>query len=415
MPKSPTPQRAARQHLPRREASMSEQASQELSGAYQPSPSAGRRRAQLIENGARGASVHALSLADVRALEGDPSPASRAALAAKFGRQYDHLVEGDTRSLAQAVLELLVRDVEKNVRQALAEAVAASANLPHSVATRLARDDFEVARALLQCSPVLSDDDLSEIVRTHAMQYALAVAGREHLSEWLSDLLAATNEPEVVAALTGNPGAELSVATLRRIAEDYRDDRAIQDRLIRRPALPYELVDQLVHAIGERLEWELIQQRRISKTEARQLMAAARDRATLSIVARDHGEKSIERELRHRFTTGELTPEEIVAFLRDGAITKVEAGLALLADIDVPRVRQLLYGMDKRGLAALCARAGFGAPHYIAIRMALDLAEQGMEGADPEPTYSAETITFVQQQYDLIRSDRAQITPWFAS
>ena len=250
------------------------------------------------------------------------------------------------------------------------------------MATRLARDEFEVARAILQCSPVLSDDDLGEIVRTHAMQYALAVAGREHLSEWLSDLLADTGEPEVVAALTGNPGAQLSVATLRRIAEDYRDDRAIHDRLIRRPALPYELVDQLVNAIGERLEWELIQKRRISKTEARQLMAAARDRATLSIVARDHGEKSIERELRHQFTTGELTPEEIVAFLRDGAVAKVEAGLALLADIDVPRVRQLLYGMDKRGLAALCARAGFGAPHYIAIRMALDLAEQGMEGAD---------------------------------
>ena len=34
---------------------------------------------------------------------------------------------------------------------------------------------------------------------------------------------------------------------------------------------------------------------------------------------------------------------------------------------------------------------------------------------DPEPTYSAETVAFVQQQYDLIRSDRAQITPWFAT
>jgi hypothetical protein len=54
---------------------MSAQASQELSGAFPPNPRVGRRRAQLIENGARGASVHALSLADVRALEGDPSPA----------------------------------------------------------------------------------------------------------------------------------------------------------------------------------------------------------------------------------------------------------------------------------------------------------------------------------------------------
>jgi hypothetical protein len=71
--------------------------------------------------------------------------------------------------------------------------------------------------------------------------------------------------------------------------------------------------------------------------------------------------------------------------------------------------------MDKRGLAALCARAAFGAPHYLALRMALDLAEQGMEGADPDTTYSAQTIAFVQQQYDQIRSDRAQIAPWFAN
>jgi uncharacterized protein (DUF2336 family) len=301
------------------------------------------------------------------------------------------------------------------VRQALAEAVAASANLPHSVATRLARDELDVARLMLERSPVLSDEDLAEIVLTHAQHYALAVALREHLSEWLSDLLADTDEPEVVAALTGNPGARLSVATLRRIAEDYRDDRAIQDRLIRRPALPYEMVDQLLSAVGQRLEWQLIQQRRIGKAEARQLMAAARDSAALSIIEREHCEESIERELRHRFTTGELGPEDIVRFLRDGEISRVEAGLALLADVDVPRVRQLLYNLDKRGLAALCARAGFGAPHYLALRMALDLAEQGMEGADPEATYSAETITFVQQQYDQIRSDRALIAPWFAN
>ena len=45
-------------------------------------------------------------------------------------------------------------------------------------------------------------------MRTHAMQYALAVAGREHLSEWLSDLLADTGEAEVVARLVGNAGAQ---------------------------------------------------------------------------------------------------------------------------------------------------------------------------------------------------------------
>jgi uncharacterized protein (DUF2336 family) len=392
---------------------MSAQASESLSGQYHQGPQAGRRRARLIQGSATAANPPALSLADVQALQDDPSPPSRAALAGKFGRQYDHLVEGDTRTLAQAVLELLARDAEKTVRQAVAEAAAASANLPPGIARRLASDDLEVARPILTYSPVLTDDDLVEIVRTRAAPYALAVASRERLSESLSEVLADTTEAEVVAALTGNPGAELSVATLRRIADEYRDDRAVQDRLIRRPALPYELVDQLITALGERLEWDLIRQRRIGKAEARQLMTAARERAALSTVAREQEERSIERELRHRFTAGDLGPEDIVRFLRDGEIARLEAGLALLAGLDLLRVRTLLYGMNKRGFAALCARAGFGAPHYIALRMALDLAEQRLDGSDPESAYASEAIAAAQQQFDQIRSDRAQMSTWF--
>jgi uncharacterized protein (DUF2336 family) len=354
-----------------------------------------------------------LSLADVEALQQDPSPEARVELAAKFGRQYDSLLDGQTRSLADAVLALLVKDLEKKVRQTLAEALAASPNLPARIASRLARDDIEVARPVLEQSPVLGDEELGEIVRTHAMQYALAVAGREHLSECLSEILAETGEAEVVGRLVGNGGARISVKTLRRIADDYQGDRSVQERLIRRPALPYELVDLLVAAIGERLEWELVRDRRMSADEARQLMAATRDRATLSIVTREHAERSLERELRHRLSNGDLGPEDILSFLRDGEIGRVEAALVLLADSDLTRTRQLLYGVDKRGLAALCARAGFGTPHYVALRMTLDLAERGLKGDAPEQHYPDEAVQFIQEQYERIRGDDAQIRPWF--
>jgi uncharacterized protein (DUF2336 family) len=206
----------------------------------------------LVQGGVKAANRQTLSVADVQALQDDPSPASRAVLAGKFGRQYDHLVEGDTRTLAEAVLKLLARDAEPKVRQALAEAAATAAKLPHEIALRLARDEIEVARPILTHSPMLSDEDLAEIVRTHSMQYALAVARRERLSEWLSDVLADTEEVEVVAAVTGNPRAEISIATLRRIAEDYWDDRAIQDRLTRRPAAASDRDDQLVAEVGDR-------------------------------------------------------------------------------------------------------------------------------------------------------------------
>jgi hypothetical protein len=45
--------------------------------------------------------------------------------------------------------------------------------------------------------------------------------------------------------------------------------------------------------------------------------------------------------------------------------------------------------------------------------MALDSAEQGLEGADPESTYASEAIAAAQQQFDQIRSARAQMSTWF--
>ena len=215
---------------------------------------AGRRRAQLLRSGAQpvhgagAAAAPPLSIADVHALRRNRSTPARAALAAKFGRQYDSLIEGETRSLAESILRLLTRDLAKSVRQALAEAVAASPNLPHGVVTQMARDAIEVARPLLERSPVLSDEDLAEIVRTHAVPYALAVAGREHLSEYLSDVVAVAGDAEVVARLAGNAGAKIAPETLTRMAEDYRHDRSVQDRLVRRPALPDDLVDRMVNS-----------------------------------------------------------------------------------------------------------------------------------------------------------------------
>ncbi len=204
------------------------------------------------------------------------------------------LVDGETRSLAEAVLQLLVRDLEVQVRQTLAEALAASPRLPAEVVRRLAHDDIAVAAPVLERSPVLSDEELGEIVRSHAMQYALAVAGREHLPEFLSDILAETGDVKVVARLVGNAGAQISQGTLQRVAPDYQEDPGVQDNLIRRPALPYE-------------------------------------------------------------------------------------------------------------------RSGFGTPHYVAVRMTLDLAERGLRGQAGDGGYADATMRYVQQRYERIRRDEALV------
>lgn len=340
-----------------------------------------------------------LSLEDVERLRTDGSPEARIGIAGKLGRQYDELAADDTRPLAEAVLDLLVKDVEKKVRQTLAEAVASSRSLPEGVALRLAWDEIEVARPILEASPVLGDDQLIEIVRTHTMQYALAVAGRQSLSTRLSAALVDTGESVVVARIVDNRTAQLSSDTLKRIAEDYALEQDIQDRLVRRPELPYELVDQLVGMIGQRLQWELVKTRQVGGEDAKQLIAAVRERATIDITAREHDQRQVLVELKQEHLDGRLDQVAALCALRDGRISRFEGIMALLADIDLARVRRLLYGMDKRGTAAICIEAGFGAPHYIAVRMALDLAEQGVTRMAHQTTYTEEALRFIQHQY----------------
>lgn len=371
-------------------------------------PPMSRRRMALLQRGAEAA--ERLSARDVATLAGDPSTSNRALIARKFGAQYDEMVESGPQDLVKALLHLLVGDVETQVRRSLAVTVAASERLPATIASRLARDRIEVARPILEESPLLEDDELIEIVRTNAMQYALAVAGRERVSEQLADALVDTGEQQVVAKLVGNFGASLSTKTLGRVMEDWRGDKEVQDRMVRRPALPFELIEHMVGAIGDRIEWELVQTRRMEPQEARALMQAVRDRTAVGLTAKEHGDRKLEVHLRERLHAGNLDADDLVQYLREGDIAAFEQALALLAELDPKTVRRFAYNSDRRYLAALCLKANLPAPHYLTIRMALELAGRSIGPKTPaDDTFSSEAMAYLHEQYEGLRADPAKL------
>jgi uncharacterized protein (DUF2336 family) len=245
------------------------------------------------------------------------------------------------------------------------------------------------------------------------MQYALAVAGRERISAPLGAVLAESGEGVVVNRLVGNAGADLSAKTLMQILDDYRDDREVHTCLIQRPALPDELVDRLIRQIDDRLEWALVGERGFEPKAAREMIRAVRAQANLSRKERDHRCRSAEAAVRESLLRGGLGPEEILAHLRDGEVAFVEAAFAQLARTELARVRQLLYGMDRRGLAALCLRAGFATPHYVMLRLALDLAEQTASSPAGRVAPGPDVARFVQQQYEKMKTDKELVEPWF--
>lgn len=364
----------------------------------------GPARGMIQETGADG--VPSLGPADVEALRHDPSQATRAAVAAKLGRQLDQMEGEEGLALTLAVLRLLIRDVAREVRQTLAEAVAGSRRLPREMVLSLAEDEIEVATPILERSPLLEDEDLVRIVRTNALQYALAVAGRARLSETVTRALVDTGDAAVIARVLDNGKAQLSRVTLQRVLDDFAAVEGVQERLVRRPGLPFELVEQLVTLIGERIEWDLVRTRQVSPGQAGAIMASVRDRAATGFAAREQMESALLRRLRDRHEAGALDADDLLRFLRDGDITALELALAVMAAMRPARVRELLYAADRRRAAALCIAAGLSSAHYVALRMAMDVAASAVEKrAAGVSSYSPATLRFFQVQYERLRAE----------
>lgn len=122
------------------------------------------------------------------------------------------------------------------------------------------------------------------------------------------------------------------------------------------------------------------------------------------MTARDHDAKGALAALRQEQQDGTLDPMVALRSLKNGEIARFEGAIAILAREELPRVRRLLYGMDKRGTAAICLRAGFGAGHYLVVRMALDLAESGVKPKAERTAYTQDKLRFLLTQYEQMRS-----------
>ncbi len=193
-------------------------------------------RRAIADNEATPAQAHLL-------LANDESEEVRHRLAAKVARLLPDLPEdeaGKARELAIQTLELLAQDELARIRAALSEALKTAVNVPHHLVKQLALDvEVIVSAPVLQFSPLLTDDDLREIVSGSAHSGALsAIARRVGLSAGVSDAIAETRDVSAVAALLANDSAQIREETLDLILDSAPGIETWHEPLVQRPNLP---------------------------------------------------------------------------------------------------------------------------------------------------------------------------------
>lgn len=208
-------------------------------------------RRAIADNEATPAQAHLL-------LANDESEEVRRRLAAKVARLLPDMPDDEAskaRELAIQTLELLAQDELTRIRATLSEALKASENVPHHLIKQLALDvELIVSAPVLQFSPLLSDDDLREIVASSAQSGALsAIARRVGLSEGLSGVIAATRDVSAVTALLANDSAQIREETLDLILDAAPGVEVWHEPLVQRPNLPGKAAKRLAGFVAGRL------------------------------------------------------------------------------------------------------------------------------------------------------------------
>jgi uncharacterized protein (DUF2336 family) len=300
----------------------------------------------------------------------DPDPGVRCLLARKIvGEGLGDDERSQLWRMGFTVLETLMRDSSIRVRRALAGAIGNMFHVPHDIAAGLARDpERRVAAPVLRHSPVLTDDDLVDIVETGAEDWAhQAIAARDTVSERVSAALVDAGATPTVTRLLKNNSADIGEPALETIVDRAPDIEAWHEPLVKRPKLPLGLARKIAGFVKAPLKAAL----------------AARKDTTAPPDQKQNNSSAVGWSAREEKENGGLeTPKDRARRLHadkklNDAVMEmalnanerefVMASLALRAGVPLWGVERIVEGGSAKGVTALCWKAG------VQMRFAIEL------------------------------------------
>jgi uncharacterized protein (DUF2336 family) len=162
-----------------------------------------------------------------RVLNGDANLVERDQLFRNMAQLFSYVSDRcDDEQVAQydEVLCQLAELVEVEARSHVARLLAPLDRAPGMVVVKLANDEIEVARPLLEFSNVLSDDDLIDIISARGEEHRQVIAGRDGVTERVGDAIVEHGGAASVGRLVRNDKAVISARALQELVRRAHED-----------------------------------------------------------------------------------------------------------------------------------------------------------------------------------------------
>ncbi|HET9230182.1 MAG TPA: DUF2336 domain-containing protein [Vitreimonas sp.] len=315
-----------------------------------------------------------LTDSDIRTLIKGPTEETRAHAAHKICRCIeDAQLSAEERAHAEGILAIMAQDAAILVRRALAVALKNSPKLPHEIATKLARDVETIALPIILNSPMLTDMDLVEIVRTCPPSKQVAVASRAHLSVVVTGAIAQHAVPEAVQRAIANDNAQFDENGLETVLDRFAGVSAITAAMVHRNELPLNITEKLVSLVaGEAFDY-LVNNHELPPQIAIDLAMGARERVAIDIVEQAGRQKDVARFVQQLNLNGRLSPSLLMRGICLGHIEFVEHAMAELAGMAHQRMWLMIHDSGPLGLKTAFEKTGLPPRLFPSFRAALEV------------------------------------------
>lgn len=304
--------------------------------------------------------VERLGKATIRqALKGETAE-KRANAVQKIGRDIRSAQMTDVeRAFAETLMDRICTDVSALVRRALSVTLRNSPNLPRAVAQTLIEDIDSIAVPILASSPVLTDEDLVDVLNSKAAEKIRAIAQRKTLNLHISHAIVSFGDGAATARLAANDGALISAETAELIAELHVDDDLIREAALSRDDMPPSVIAKLIEYSTHKIDAVLKSYPGVSDTRAQQISRNTSERARSYVIGEGWPEGRLRDYARVLDKSGKLTPRLILRAAGRGDMRFVTSALSVLAGQTVEKTRLMVMSSTGLGAKAVALRARF--------------------------------------------------------
>jgi uncharacterized protein (DUF2336 family) len=266
------------------------------------------------------------------------------------------------------VLMHLIERIEEKALAQLSARLAPVDNAPGEVIRRLARsDEITVAGPVLTQSTRLTTIDLVEIAKTKGQAHLLAISGRAHIEEAVTDQLLNRGDREVAHKLAKNAGAQFSQSGFATLVSKAERDETLAKSMGVRLDLPFAVLEALLSKATEAVRsWLLSHAPSEAKAQIQGTVAAASATIAKEISApRDF--TRAEQVIAGMQKNDELNEATILRFANAHSYEEMVVGLSALCSGSVPLIAALMKSERNEGLLVACKAAELKWPTASAV------------------------------------------------